>query len=118
MGDTGLNVAHCLFRDDAVPVPTTLAGGLQQEPGSSKTLYFDSTAHRKIRYYRLVDDLIDANGHGSHCGGSAAGSPQADGPGEHVPLPSSKAENVLVYFRKAASARAQGCPECLRMALV
>ena len=95
MGDTGLDVAHCLFRDDAVPVPTTLAGGLQQEPGSSKTLYFDSTAHRKIRYYRLVDDLFDANGHGSHCGGSAAGSPQVDGPGEHVPLPLSKTENVL-----------------------
>ena len=29
MGDTGLDVGSCMFRDDAVPVPTTLAGGLQ-----------------------------------------------------------------------------------------
>ena len=51
-----------------------------QEPGGG-ALYFDSTAHRKLRYYRLLDDGVDADGHGSHCGGSAAGSPQAGGPG-------------------------------------
>ena len=51
-----------------------------QEPGGG-ALFFDSTAHRKLRYYRLLDDGVDADGHGSHCGGSAAGSPQAGGPG-------------------------------------
>jgi len=80
MGDTGLDMGHCLLRDDAVPVPATLAGGLQQEPGGG-ALFFDSTAHRKLRYYRLADDGVDANGHGTHCGGSAAGSPQANGTG-------------------------------------
>ncbi len=55
-----------------------------QEPGGG-ALYFDSTAHRKLRYYRLLDDGVDANGHGSHCGGSAAGSPQAGGAGGRMP---------------------------------
>ena len=58
--------------------------GDTQEP-SGGALYFDSTAHRKLRYYRMLDDGVDANGHGSHCGGSAAGSPQAGGPGARMP---------------------------------
>lgn len=80
MGDTGLDLGHCLIRDDAVPVPTTRAGGLQLEADGA-ALFFDSTAHRKLRYYRLLDDEVDANSHGTHCGCSAAGSPQAAGPG-------------------------------------
>ena len=53
MGDTGIDVNHCLFRDDAVPF-----AGFQSEPGrqnyakNGPLQYFDSTAHRKIRYIR------------------------------------------------------------------
>lgn len=39
--------------------------------------YFDSTTHRKIRYYRMFLDALDANGHGTHCAGSVMGYPQS-----------------------------------------
>ena len=38
--------------------------------------YFASLTHRKIRYYRMLEDALDANGHGSHCAGSVVGYPQ------------------------------------------
>jgi len=49
MGDTGLDVGHCLFRDSNVSF-----GGFQVESGASNFAggplqYFDSTNHRKIR---------------------------------------------------------------------
>ena len=36
---------------------------------------FDSTAHRKIRYYRAYGDTADSNGHGTHVAGTLAGAP-------------------------------------------
>ncbi len=49
MGDTGLDVTHCLFKDDNVPFT-----GFQTEAGEdnfegTSLRYFDSTTHRKIR---------------------------------------------------------------------
>ena len=35
---------------------------------------FNSSTHRKIAMYRAVVDETDGEGHGSHCGGSIAGS--------------------------------------------
>ena len=73
MGDTGVDVFHCHFIDSSFPA-NAFSTGLGRE--ASGVLYFDSTRHRKIRYYRMFEDNIDANGHGSHCAGSAVGSPQ------------------------------------------
>ena len=51
----------------------------EQEAGTG-IKYFDSTTHRKIRYYRLFEDGVDANGHGTHCAGSVMGYPASGGP--------------------------------------
>ena len=37
---------------------------------------FNSSTHRKIALYRAVVDETDGEGHGTHCGGSIAGSYQ------------------------------------------
>ncbi len=112
MGDTGLDMGHCLLRDDAVPVPATLAGGLQQEPDGG-ALYFDSTAHRKLRYYRLADDGVDANGHGTHCGGSAAGSPQANGTGARLRSRCSARAGPACLWHPAMRSAARPCMPAL-----
>ena len=43
------------------------------------------------RYYRAIDDKVDANGHGTHCAGSAVGSLPSSGPsptgGHAAPAP-------------------------------
>ncbi|KAK9815904.1 hypothetical protein WJX72_011677 [[Myrmecia] bisecta] len=69
MGDTGLDMTQCMFIDANVPFTTT-----SKDAGGS--LIFDSTSHRKLRFYREFVDGADGNGHGTHCGGSAAGSLQ------------------------------------------
>jgi Subtilase family len=76
MGDTGVDVNQCMFRDDNQPIGPTSWGA-----DSSNHLLFDSTTHRKIRMYRQLGDGIDSEGHGTHCAGSALGSIQG-GPGE------------------------------------
>ena len=55
--------------------PSTDCPLVLQEPATNVS-YFASTAHRKIRYYRMFEDALDANGHGSHCAGSVVGYPQ------------------------------------------
>ena len=37
---------------------------------------FNSSTHRKVALYRALSDETDGNGHGTHCGGSIAGSYQ------------------------------------------
>ena len=94
MGDTGLDVDHCLFVDPELqpPVPpppssspppppttTTTTTALRQLPLSfaerDGTRFFASATHRKLSYYRaLSGDAVDGSGHGTHCAGSAVGS--------------------------------------------
>lgn len=62
MGDTGVDVNHCMFRDDSVQF-----SNFQNEPGrqnfakNGPLQYFDSTSHRKIRFVNLFD-IIDKQG--------------------------------------------------------
>lgn len=80
MGDTGVDVFQCFFVDSSFPA-TAFSSGLLIEP-VTKVPYFDSTTHRKVRYYRALVDNVDQNGHGTHCAGSALGYPET---GEHLP---------------------------------
>ncbi|KAK9836281.1 hypothetical protein WJX81_001826 [Elliptochloris bilobata] len=57
MGDTGLDVGHCLFRDDAVLVPTTLAGGLQQGMAPAAKLAFQDLGSGTSGSIDLPGDL-------------------------------------------------------------
>jgi subtilisin family serine protease len=70
MGDTGLDILHCMFRDDGVPFLATGRDDRQYP-------YFNGSLHRKIAYYRMIADAVDEEGHGTHCAGSAAGALQA-----------------------------------------
>lgn len=59
IGDTGLDVQHCLFRDASVPF-----SAFQTETGRSNNAgdplqYFDSATHRKIRHV----SILAQNGH-------------------------------------------------------
>lgn len=76
MGDTGMDVFHCHISDNRIIPSAFSSTNLLLVERSTGYLYFDSTTHRKVRYYRLFKDNIDANGHGTHCAGSAVGSPQ------------------------------------------
>ena len=49
MGDTGLDVSHCLFKDDKVPFTGFQSEAGTNNYGGASLQYFDSTAHRKIR---------------------------------------------------------------------
>ena len=52
------------------------AGGLGDGWGTDSLGHamFNSSTHRKIALYRALEDAADENGHGTHCGGSIAGS--------------------------------------------
>ncbi|KAK9815059.1 hypothetical protein WJX73_006174 [Symbiochloris irregularis] len=78
MGDTGVDVFQCFFVDSRFS-QAAFSSQLLVEPGTNIP-YFDSTTHRKVRYYRAYIDNVDANGHGSHCAGSALGYPETGGP--------------------------------------
>ena len=78
MGDTGIDVFHCHFSDSTFPA-SAFSLGLKVESDTGLA-YFESTSHRKIRYYRVFKDNIDSNGHGTHCAGSALGSPEFGAP--------------------------------------
>lgn len=70
MGDTGIDLDSCFFRDSNLPA--TSAGNWPLDSTSHQL--FNSTVHRKIAMYRALQDVTDGNGHGTHCAGSAAGS--------------------------------------------
>ncbi len=75
MGDTGINLDSCFFRD--TNLPDTSAGNWPLDSTGHKL--FNSSTHRKIAMYRALQDTTDGNGHGTHCAGSAAGSFQNGG---------------------------------------
>ena len=79
MGDTGIDWLHCAFQDSTTFGP---GDGPYQTDGLGYQ-YWVNPAHRKISYYRQIDDNVDGNGHGTHCAGSAVGSLQS--PGRAVP---------------------------------
>ncbi|DBB02440.1 TPA: Signal peptide peptidase-like 2A [Trebouxia sp. C0006] len=78
MGDTGIDWLHCTFTDSAHSGPGS-GPYLTETAATGGYTYWVSTTHRKIVYYRQVDDNVDANGHGTHCAGSAVGSLQSPG---------------------------------------
>ena len=78
MGDTGIDWLHCTFTDSAHSGPGS-GPYLTESAATGGYTYWVSTTHRKIVYYRQVDDNVDANGHGTHCAGSAVGSLQSPG---------------------------------------
>ncbi len=78
MGDTGIDWLHCTFTDSAHSGPGS-GPYLTEAAATGGYTYWVSTTHRKIVYYRQVDDNVDANGHGTHCAGSAVGSLQSPG---------------------------------------
>lgn len=82
MGDTGLDVFHCHFSDSSYPASSFQASILRDSAG---TYYYDNLSHRKVRYYRFFKDNRDANGHGTHCAGSAMGAPEFGGCRSHYP---------------------------------
>ena len=49
MGDTGLDVGHCLFKDNQVPFTGFQTEAGTNNYGGSSLQYFDSITHRKIR---------------------------------------------------------------------
>mmetsp|Transcript_31546 Transcript_31546/g.89554 ORF Transcript_31546/g.89554 Transcript_31546/m.89554 type:complete len:1752 (-) Transcript_31546:144-5399(-) len=67
-GDSGIDVKSCYFYDPSVEV---LPGS---ELDSGGKMYFSSTSHRKVAYYRFFGDGVDDNGHGTHVTASVAGS--------------------------------------------
>ena len=75
MGDTGIDWLHCTFADSNVPGPGT-GPYLTETAATGGYLYWVSTTHRKIVYYRQYSDNVDGNGHGTHCAGSVLGSLQ------------------------------------------
>ncbi|KAL0037541.1 hypothetical protein WJX77_001610 [Trebouxia sp. C0004] len=78
MGDTGIDWLHCTFTDSAHTGPGS-GPYLTETAATGGYTYWVSTTHRKIVYYRQVDDNVDGNGHGTHCAGSAVGSLQSPG---------------------------------------
>ena len=78
MGDTGIDWLHCTFTDSAHSGPGS-GPYLTETAATGGYTYWVSNTHRKIVYYRQVDDNVDANGHGTHCAGSAVGSLQSPG---------------------------------------
>ena len=73
IGDTGLDLQSCFFADSTQPdVPSGTGSGWG--PDGVGHPMFNSSTHRKIALYRALVDETDAEGHGSHCGGSIAGS--------------------------------------------
>jgi len=75
IGDTGLDLQSCFFADSTQPNVPGGSGSGWGTDGISNPM-FNSTTHRKIALYRALVDETDAEGHGSHCGGSIAGSYQ------------------------------------------
>ncbi len=73
IGDTGIDWLHCTFTDST----TTGPGKGPFLTDTEGYLYWVSTTHRKIVYYRQIEDNVDGNGHGTHCAGSAVGSLQS-----------------------------------------
>lgn len=78
MGDTGIDWLHCTFTDSAHSGPGS-GPYLAETAATGGYTYWVSATHRKIVYYRQVDDNVDGNGHGTHCAGSAVGSLQSPG---------------------------------------
>lgn len=67
-GDSGLDFNHCFFVDPTVDWASSISI-------VDRARTFESETHRKIRLYRAFADFTDANGHGTHTGGSIAGIP-------------------------------------------
>ncbi len=61
---------NCFFDDPSVDWNASLL----TETGTN-TVTFNSTAHRKIRLYRAVNNGYGGNGHGTHTQGTLLGSP-------------------------------------------
>jgi len=61
---------NCYFADPGV----NWNASLSLEAGTG-TVVFDSTAHRKIRLYRAVNNGFQGSGHGTHTMGSLLGAP-------------------------------------------
>lgn len=76
MGDTGVDIDHCAFRDDKEKV--VVRAGTSSVGGAPA---FASATHRKIALYRALADSVDAAGHGTHCAGTAVGAPGGAGGG-------------------------------------
>ncbi len=73
IGDTGLDLQSCFFADSTQPNVPSGSGSGWGTDGLGNSM-FNSSTHRKIALYRALVDETDAEGHGSHCGGSIAGS--------------------------------------------
>ncbi|KAG2494003.1 hypothetical protein HYH03_007930 [Edaphochlamys debaryana] len=109
IGDTGIDMSHCYFLDDAYP-PNTLSGLLTGTP--RRWVLPD---HRKVVQYILLDTLNffgdTAGGHGTHTAGSLAGASLGAAGGYRNELGTGSAPNArLSFYDMSFDGEALGLP--------
>lgn len=70
-GDSGMDVDSCFFYDPEV----SFLEGLQRPDLFRNVQVFESSVHRKIKYYHGTTDVLDNDGHGTHVAGTLVGDP-------------------------------------------
>lgn len=74
IGDTGIDMNHCMFRDSQNPKPVTKTYG-DEDIENMRPVDGVNTKHRKVaQYWAYADGGDVAGGHGSHVVGVLAGS--------------------------------------------